>query len=238
MTTTGVPAGPSTPNSLVDQVLAQAPNAQVALAMLMGSHLEGGWGPSWGVGDAGTSFGPFQIHLPAHPGVTPAEASDPRFAVAYMLPAYEQAVAKVGNTAFRANPLNAGEAAAVSAERPAEPYFASQGATAVDNAYQAAKAILEGNAVSGSSTSADGAGAGGGSYPGTGASTTSLFSLVTNPVGSIETAGAYLLLVGASIGLIIAGAYRCVSPNVSFTQRVASAKPDAQQAAETAAIAA
>lgn len=36
------------------------------------------------VGDFGTSYGLSQIHLPAHPEITKAEALDPDYAVAYM----------------------------------------------------------------------------------------------------------------------------------------------------------
>ena len=38
---------------------------------------------SGAIGDNGTSFGVAQIHLPAHPDITRAQALDPRFAVAW-----------------------------------------------------------------------------------------------------------------------------------------------------------
>lgn len=40
-------------------------------------------------GDNGTSFGMVQIHLPAHPDVTLAEADDPYFAINFMAHAWQ-----------------------------------------------------------------------------------------------------------------------------------------------------
>ena len=41
--------------------------------------------PSWGaVGDYERSFGPVQIHEPAHPNITREEAVDPDFAIGYL----------------------------------------------------------------------------------------------------------------------------------------------------------
>lgn len=41
--------------------------------------------PDWGkVGDRENSWGPAQIHLPAHPDITKEEASDPDFALNFM----------------------------------------------------------------------------------------------------------------------------------------------------------
>src|SRR6266567_3344693 len=56
-------------------VYAATPNQNTRIAMILGALLEGGSlnGP-WAVGDNGTSFGPWQIHLPAHPGVSAAQA--------------------------------------------------------------------------------------------------------------------------------------------------------------------
>lgn len=44
---------------------------------------ESGWNPG-AVGDGGTSFGLVQIHLPAHPHITEAEAHDPVYALTFM----------------------------------------------------------------------------------------------------------------------------------------------------------
>lgn len=46
-------------------------------------NCESGWNPS-AVGDAGTSYGITQIHLPAHPGITESEALDPRWSIEWM----------------------------------------------------------------------------------------------------------------------------------------------------------
>ena len=103
---------PQVENSAVGKaVYAATNNAGIRTAMIMGAILEGGLNPPYGVGDGGTSFGPFQIHLPAHPGVTRAEAENTAFAVKYMLPAYSATtlggalgLAKMGaaSAAFRA----------------------------------------------------------------------------------------------------------------------------------------
>ncbi len=46
-------------------------------------NCESAWNPR-AVGDKNTSFGLSQIHLPAHPEVTIAQAEDPKFAVDFM----------------------------------------------------------------------------------------------------------------------------------------------------------
>ena len=48
---------------------------------------ESGWYPK-AIGDNGTSFGLVQIHLPAHPNVTRAEAEDPEFALNFIVDAF------------------------------------------------------------------------------------------------------------------------------------------------------
>lgn len=119
-------AGPeSTP--VGRQIYARTGDPRVRLSMLVGALLEGGTlvGP-FPPGDHGTSFGPFQIHLPAHPGVSRAEAENPAFAVAYMLPAYVHGVARVYPGAWAADPGNAAATAAFYAERPAHMYPASR----------------------------------------------------------------------------------------------------------------
>ena len=44
---------------------------------------ESTWNPR-AVGDGGTSFGPAQIHLPAHPHITSEQAMNPEFAMQFM----------------------------------------------------------------------------------------------------------------------------------------------------------
>lgn len=90
--------------------------------MLMGSLLEGGWTDPFPAGDHGTSFGPFQIHLPAHPGVSSGQANDPTFAVNYMLAAYRDGVQRAGGAATAEQAARA----AFYAERPAAMYSANR----------------------------------------------------------------------------------------------------------------
>lgn len=42
------------------------------------------------IGDGGTSYGLVQIHLPAHPHVTKEQATDPEFAIDFILDAWEK----------------------------------------------------------------------------------------------------------------------------------------------------
>ncbi|TNC19058.1 hypothetical protein [Amycolatopsis alkalitolerans] len=107
-----------------DAIFAATPDPDVRRAMLLGALLEGGSlgaGP-FPPGDQGTSFGPFQIHLPAHPGVTSSQASDPDFAVRFMLPAYQSGVQRAGG----AGSADQAARAAYYAERPKNMYPASR----------------------------------------------------------------------------------------------------------------
>lgn len=47
------------------------------------------------VGDNGTSFGLVQIHLPAHPYVTKEEATDPQFALDFIIDAFKNGQQKM-----------------------------------------------------------------------------------------------------------------------------------------------
>ncbi len=96
---------------------------RVRMSMRMGSILEGGnLVGGWGVGDNGSSFGPFQIHLPAHPGVTRDQAEDPQWAATYMAPYYINAVNKVPPQLWQTDPAQAAALATYYAESPAEMY--------------------------------------------------------------------------------------------------------------------
>ena len=93
-------------------VYAATPHQNTRIAMILGALLEGGsLNPPYGIGDNGTSFGPWQIHLPAHPGVTRAQAEDANWAARYMAPQYEKytlagplgaTMQAAANTAFKA----------------------------------------------------------------------------------------------------------------------------------------
>jgi hypothetical protein len=106
--------------------------------MRLAALLEGGsFAGPWPAGDNGQSFGPYQIHLPAHPQVTAAQAQDADFAVRYMLPRFEDSVKGVPAEMWRENPAYAAATATYHAERPA--YFYPQ------NRIDAAYATLTGN---------------------------------------------------------------------------------------------
>lgn len=86
-------------------------------ALLEGGSLAGPW-PS---GDQGQSHGPFQIYTVAHPGVSAAQANDPGFAVAYMLPEFQAALEKVKHdhaSWLTDSPMMAAAYAVFWAERP------------------------------------------------------------------------------------------------------------------------
>lgn len=112
-------------NVVVDAIMQATSDSRTRMAMLMGSKLESGWNPE-SVGDHGTSFGPFQIHLPAHPGVSAAQAKDPVFAAKYMAGAYQQGVNKVNPGLWNSDPAMAAATAAFYAERPAVMYPTSR----------------------------------------------------------------------------------------------------------------
>lgn len=111
-------------NAVAQAILAATQNPQIQAAMLLGSRMESNWSTS-AVGDNGTSFGPFQIHLPAHPGVSAAQAEDPTWAVQYMLPAYTAGVSQVPASLWGSNPALAAATAAFHAERPKNMYSPS-----------------------------------------------------------------------------------------------------------------
>lgn len=136
----------NTGNSVVDAILATTSNLEVREAMLLGSHLESGWNPT-AVGDQGTSFGPFQMHIGGAltaQGGTAADAENPTWAAQHMLGYYEQGVNSVPASLWASNPELAAEEAAVKAEGPATTYYISQGKTAVDSAWTATKNALNG----------------------------------------------------------------------------------------------
>lgn len=163
-----------TGNSVVDAILAVTSNLQVREAMLLGSHLESGWSET-AVGDQGTSFGPFQMHIGGAltaQGGTPSQAEDPTWAAQHMLGYYESGVNSVPSSLWASDPEMAAEEAAVKAEGPATSYYNSQGQGAVDSAWAATKNALNG-VVSSSGSPTGGSGTGGGTG---GTTTTSAIS--------------------------------------------------------------
>lgn len=114
--------------TVLQAILAATKDVRVRAGMALGALLEGGSlgaGP-FPTGDQGTSPGPFQIHLPAHPGVSVAQAQNPLSAVAFMLPEYVGAVARVPASLWTSNPQQAAEQTAMLAERPAQDYYTSR----------------------------------------------------------------------------------------------------------------
>jgi hypothetical protein len=143
----------SASSKLIGAIEAVTHDPRVILSMALGAQLEGGYGPTFRPGDNDTSFGPFQIHLPAHPGVTATEADNPQWAAKYMVGAYKNAVSRVPAALWGSNPEAAAEQAAFLAERPKQDYVASRGQQAVDAAY--------GNAVRAIQAAGTGGGGGG-----------------------------------------------------------------------------
>lgn len=117
--------------------------------MMMGSYLETSWNPN-DVGDNGTSFGPFQMHIGGEltaQGGTPQQAEDPVWAAQHMLDAYTRGVNHVGASLWNSDPEKAAEMAAVYAEVPAQDYYSSQGSARVDQAWNATQKFLGGSGV-------------------------------------------------------------------------------------------
>lgn len=118
--------------TVIEAVNQVTQDARERLALLMGALLEGGslGASGFGIGDNGTSFGPWQIHLPAHPGVSAAQASDPLFAAQYMQSSYKHAVQQVDPNLWNTNPAQGAAQAAYIAESPAYMYPAERIASA------------------------------------------------------------------------------------------------------------
>lgn len=105
-------------------------NARERLALLMGALLEGGTlgASGFGVGDSGTSFGPWQFHFvgPTKLGLTPEQAQQPELAARAILPSYRVAVQRVPDALWSTDPAQAAATAAYYAESPAYMYPANR----------------------------------------------------------------------------------------------------------------
>lgn len=181
-------------------VYAATSSAGLRNSLLLGAYMEGGWNPPFPMGDNGTSFGPFQMHIGGaltSAGYTRAQAEDPTLAVKAMIPAYRGAGGDLlGIT------KNGAARVAFLAERPAQMYPQSR----IDAGWAAMHGQQTGTT-----------GKAGSEAPGF----TNPFGGLTNPldavknlVGDLEKAGAFLskpatwirigeFVVGAA--LIIAG---------------------------------
>lgn len=213
-------------DTVISQILAQAPDAPTAEAMLLGSSFEGGWGPTFATGDQGTSYGPFQIHLPAHPGVTPTEAEDPAWATSYMLPAYEAGVKSVPGSEWQSNPELAAEQAAVAAERPARSYLDSYGSATLNQHWSSVQGALTGKTLPASS---------GGGSPSSGSSSSASLTAF-NPFSSSDWKTIVFegIFIAAGVGLIVLGIFKTASPGGSITKTVAGTAKKAGEAAVVA----
>lgn len=128
-------------------ILGQTTNLRTREAMMMGSHLEGGWYPPFPVGDNGTSFGPYQMHeggALTSSGLTPTQADNPVKATKAMFGSYTNAVNQISEQLWTSNPEKAAEESAFLAESPAVDYYSSQGAGAVDSAWTDTQDVLHG----------------------------------------------------------------------------------------------
>lgn len=207
-------------------VLSATKNTEVREAMLLGSSLEGGWNPPYGVGDGGTSFGPYQMHeggaLTAS-GLSPAQAENAVTATKAMMAAYVNGVNSISASLWKTNPEQAAEQAAVIAERPAQDYFATDGTAAVNAHWANVQAALAGQ--SGSSGTPNGSGT---SSTTTGNSTLdSILSFFGVPTLSSFTSG--LKSDAERVGLVVFGALLVLVGILIF------ALPAAAGAARTAA---
>ena len=170
----------ATGNPVVDAILSGTSNMEVREAMLLGSGLESGWSPT-AVGDGGTSFGPFQMHIGGAltaAGGTPAQAENPTWAVQHMLAAYEAGVNSVSQSLWSSNPEQAAEEAAVAAERPAQTYYQSQGVARVNQWWASTQSALSGNPGSAGPPSG---GSSGGTGTGSGSTNATLTSFPIDP---------------------------------------------------------
>ena len=114
-------------DSVVSAIEATTQDESIREAMAFGSWLETRWDPSQ-VDATGKRLGPFQLTL--GPGQTAAEAQNPAWSAARMLPSYTQAVRQTASLRQR-DPRQAAEQAAFLAEHPQKSYWLSQGPAAM-----------------------------------------------------------------------------------------------------------
>jgi len=227
-----------TTNPVVQAILSMVSDPHVREAELIGTYLESGANAT-AVGDNGNSWGPFQINGPSHPGITAAQAEDPSWAVQYMTPEYEAAVAQVPASLWSSNPEQAAERAADLAERPQNDYYVARGAATVDQAWANAVAALNGQDVGPLSGYAPLGGSATGTatgqdaslpgwirslFPGGGLDTPGKIlqgsgidpgSIVSSAVTSIEKYGLMALFVAAGVGLVVVGLARATGAHPS-----------------------
>lgn len=200
-------AGGTYAQTLVGFINQLASSPRVRLAMIMGAGLESSWSPA--TGDSGSSFGPFQIHLPAHPGVSASQANDPLFAVRYMLPAYMAGVRRVPEAMWESDPKHAAALAAFYAERPKNMYADSR----IESVWSRMQSNNYGSADLPPGTPSDtGSPSTPGAGTGSGAPVDGFLGLPS--AGDIAEKSGQIVLVAvftmAGLGLVVLGVYRTV----------------------------
>lgn len=212
-------------------IIADTRNLRLRQSMLLGSHLEGGWNSPYPVGDNGTSFGPFQMHIGGAltaAGGTPKQAENPKWAVPAMMPAYRNAVNQISDKLWTTNPQRAAEQAAVIAERPAQDYYSSRGTGTVNSAWSDVQAELKGRKSTGGmppqsatlTSSGDAGGILGNAFlkalesilPGGGANLGSLGTAISAASGGLKTDAERVGLVVFGAILIIVGLLILAAP--------------------------
>jgi hypothetical protein len=153
-------------NAVIDAIMQATTDPHVRASMIMGAGLESSWNVN-AVGDAGKSFGPYQIYTVAHPNVTASQAKDPVWATNYMLPSYRNAVSKVSPSLWQSNPAMAAATAAFYAERPKVMYPTST----ITAKWPTVQAALNGQDLTGPVTGGDG-----------------IVQAVSNPLDAVGTA--------------------------------------------------
>jgi hypothetical protein len=125
----------------------------VKLSELVGGYYESSLGLSTDEAGGGGGVGLFQLTGKGEEVET--KAVSPVFSVAYWGNHYKDAVARIGEAAFKADPEHAAEQAAYIAEAPKVDYLENYGPTKLDDAYHNAMAILGSDGDVGSIGSGD-----------------------------------------------------------------------------------
>jgi hypothetical protein len=134
---------------IIPAIFGATSNARVRTSMVFGSDLESGWNDD--ATNASGATGPFQILLPVHPDINATGAEDPTTATAYMLGAYNSAVAQVPSSLWSSNPELAAEQSVITAEQPGGPFptsavgpYGSEGTSVVNQDWSNTTNILTG----------------------------------------------------------------------------------------------
>lgn len=97
-----VPKIPAGGGPVVTAILNSTGNTHVREAMILGSYLASKWNPGHSNSDK-TAWGPYDIELKAHKGVTRTEATDPLWSTRFMLPYYTKAAQRIAASQWNAS---------------------------------------------------------------------------------------------------------------------------------------